>query len=462
MVEKHMAVVKTKPIKTNIRGSLDYIGNPDKTDGKLLISSYGCSYETADLQFALELDNQTMRKGDTIARHMIQSFSPEDKLTPEQAHEIGKKWADKILGGKYQYVISTHIDKQHIHNHIIFNAVSFADHKKYVSNKYTYRKMREYSDELCREYGLSVIDNPKKNVRYKNTNKGKKYYSHKDRLCADMDSVIQVVDTFEDFLNEMCRMGYEIKTEKLAFCHKEWKKYVRVSSLGGDYSVAAIKERLITKRPAIPKRLIKNGRNIELIINISENIKCLTSPAYAHWAALHNLKEMSKTLNYLIEHDITSFEELDAKINDLHDKKNADLQKLKQLHADIKDNKEKMTVLEGYESTKPIAAEYDKAIFKSRFRQRHFDELHRFEAMQNRLKELYPSKKIPTISALKNHQKSLISDKDRTYKEYKALDSEIVTYEAMRKNIDTFLGHEHNRKHDRNVQKKRGYDINLD
>lgn len=129
-----MAVVKTKPIKANIRGSLDYIGNPDKTDGKLLISSYGCGYETADLQFALELDKQTMRKGDAIARHMIQSFSPEDKLTPEQAHEIGKKWADKVLDGKYQYVISTHIDKQHIHN-IIFNAVSFVNHKKYVSNK---------------------------------------------------------------------------------------------------------------------------------------------------------------------------------------------------------------------------------------------------------------------------------------------------------------------------------------
>lgn len=122
--------------------------------------------------------------------------------------------------------------------------------------------------------------------------------------------------------------------------------------------------------------------------------------------------------------------------------------------SDIKDGKEKMAVLEGYESTKPIALEYDKAVFKSEFRQRHFDELRQFEAMQNRLKELYRGKKIPTASALRNYQKSLITNKDKTYKEYKTLESEIVTYEALKKNIATYLGYEQVQKYDRDEQKK--------
>ena len=141
-----MAVTKIHPIKSTLKKALDYIENPDKTDEKLFVSSYGCSYETADIEFQMLLD-QAYQKGNNLAHHLIQAFEP-GETTAEQAHEIGRQLADEILGGKYEYVIATHINKEHCHNHIIFCAVDFAEHKKYVSNRKSYEQIRRVSDRL--------------------------------------------------------------------------------------------------------------------------------------------------------------------------------------------------------------------------------------------------------------------------------------------------------------------------
>ena len=150
-----MAITKTHPIKSTLRKALDYILNSEKTDETLLVSSFACSPETADIEFEWTRE-QSNERGTHLARHLIQSFKP-GEATPEQAHEIGMKLAEEILGGKYEFVLSTHTDKGHVHNHLIFNAVNFVDYKKYHSNKRTYHFIRRTSDRICREYGLSVI-----------------------------------------------------------------------------------------------------------------------------------------------------------------------------------------------------------------------------------------------------------------------------------------------------------------
>ena len=150
-----MAVTKTHPIKSTLKAAIDYICNPEKTDGKLLVSSYGCAAETADIEFAWTR-RHAIDKGTNLGRHLIQAFQP-GEVTPEQAHEIGMELAKEILGGKYEFVLTTHIDKDHVHNHLIFNVVSFADHKHYHSNKRSYHYIRRTSDRLCKEHGLSVI-----------------------------------------------------------------------------------------------------------------------------------------------------------------------------------------------------------------------------------------------------------------------------------------------------------------
>ena len=148
-----MAVTKIHPIKSTLKKALDYIENPDKTDEKMLVSSFACAYETADIEFELLL-SQAMQKGNNLAHHLIQSFAP-GETTPEQAHEIGRQLADEVLQGKYPYVLTTHIDKGHVHNHIIFCAVDMVNQRKYVSNRQSYAYIRRTSDRLCKEYGLS-------------------------------------------------------------------------------------------------------------------------------------------------------------------------------------------------------------------------------------------------------------------------------------------------------------------
>ena len=153
-----MAYIKIFPIKVTDKKALDYIMNPDKTEEKLLISSFACSPESADLEFAFTRDEgkkNVMDKGNNLAFHLIQSFKP-GEVDAETAHKLGKEFADEVLKGKYEYVISTHVDQNHIHNHIIFNATSFVDHHKYVSNKRSYHKICRISNRICQENGLAT------------------------------------------------------------------------------------------------------------------------------------------------------------------------------------------------------------------------------------------------------------------------------------------------------------------
>ena len=153
-----MAYIKIFPIKVTDKKALDYITNPDKTDEKLLVSSFGCSPETADLEFSMTREmakKNGMDKGNNLAFHLIQSFKP-GEVDAETAHRLGQQFAAEVLKGKYEYVISTHVDKKHIHNHIIFNAASFVDHHKYVSNKRSYHKLCRISNRICHENGLAT------------------------------------------------------------------------------------------------------------------------------------------------------------------------------------------------------------------------------------------------------------------------------------------------------------------
>lgn len=163
-----MAVTKTHPIKSTLKAAIDYICNPVKTDGKLLVSAYGCTAETADIEFEWTR-RHAIDKGTNLGRHLIQAFEP-GEVTPEEAHEIGMQLAKEVLGGKYEFVLTTHIDKDHVHNHLIFNAVSFTDHKHYHSNKRSYHYIRRTSDRICKEHGLSVI--------IPGQDKGKSYIEH--------------------------------------------------------------------------------------------------------------------------------------------------------------------------------------------------------------------------------------------------------------------------------------------
>ena len=258
-----MAVTKIKPVKSTLSKALDYIQNPDKTDGKILVSSFGCSYETADIEFAFTL-SQALDKGNNLAHHLIQSFEP-GEVDYEKAHEIGRQLADAVTKGQHEYVLTTHIDKGHIHNHIIFCAVNFVDHHKYVSNKRTYYGIRNISDRLCRENGLSVVV-PEKGSKGKDYAAYHKEKSAKAKLKIAVDTLIPQVNSFEELLSRLQELGYEIKRGKYVSCLVPGQeRFTRLKTIGADYTEDAIKERIEGKRTRAAKAP-QADRGVSLLI----------------------------------------------------------------------------------------------------------------------------------------------------------------------------------------------------
>ena len=238
--------------------AIAYILNPEKTDEKLLVSSYGCASETAAREFEWTrklAEQKGMNPVRIIARHVIQSFEI-GEVTPELAHEIGKQFADEILGGKYEYVLTTHIDKDHVHNHLIFNAVDFVNYHAYKSYKRIYYDMREVSDRLCKENGLSVIPpSQNKGMGYKEYTEAKRGTSWKQKLKQTIDRLVITAKDYDDFLRLMQEAGYEIKPGKyISFRAEGQDRFTRSKTIGENYTEERIKERIAGRTPRRSQR----------------------------------------------------------------------------------------------------------------------------------------------------------------------------------------------------------------
>ena len=206
-----MAVTKIHPIKSTLKAALDYIMDSNKTDEKILISSLNCNPITAHLEFE-QTKIECNSKAKVLARHLIQAFAP-GETTSEEAHKIGIELCEKVLQGKYEYVITTHVDKEHIHNHILFNNVSFDTGKAYQSNKKSYHQIRNYSDDLCRKYKLSVIDEDYMKFKNKYKTNGKSYKEYmefkKGRFIRTKETTLG-----KDYTNEKIKERIENNMNK--------------------------------------------------------------------------------------------------------------------------------------------------------------------------------------------------------------------------------------------------------
>mgnify|MGYP000687749976 CR=1 FL=1 len=356
-----MAVTKIKPIKSTLSKALDYIQNPDKTDGKMLVSSFGCSYETADIEFGFTLA-QAIEKGNNLAHHLIQSFAP-GEVDYEKAHEIGRQLADAVTKGQHEYVLTTHIDKGHIHNHIIFCAVNFVDYHKYNSNKRSYYGIRNISDRLCRENGLSVVVPGKgsKGKSYAEYQAEKTGTSWKGKLKIAVDALIPQVSSFEELLSKLQAAGYEIKPGKYISCRAPGQeRFTRTKTLGAAYTEEAIKERIKGVYVAKTKTL-REDKKIRLVVDLENSIKAQQSAGYERWAKIHNLKQAAKTMNFLTEHKIEQYAELTAKITEVAKASEQAADSLKEVEKRLTDMTLLIKNINTYQKTKPVYAAYRKA-----------------------------------------------------------------------------------------------------
>ena len=433
-----MAVTKIKPIKSTLKKALDYIQNPDKTDGKMLVSSFGCSYETADIEFGFTL-SQALDRGNNLAHHLIQSFEP-GEVDYEKAHEIGKQLADAVTKGQHEYVLTTHIDKGHIHNHIIFCAVNFVDYHKYNSNKRSYYGIRNISDKLCRENGLSVVIPGKgsKGKSYAEYTAEKQGTSYKAKLKTAIDTLIPQVKDFDELLRRLQEMGYEIKQGKyISFRAAGQERFTRTKTLGAAYTEEAIKERIKGVYVAKTKTL-REDKKIRLVVDLENSIKAQQSAGYERWAKIHNLKQAAKSMNFLTENKIEYYSELESKIADIMTAHDAAAKAVKEVEQRMSDLSLLIKHTTTYRQLKPIYDEYRKSPDKEKYLRGHESEIILFEAAARALKEMQ-IKKLPDLAALRKEYRSLNDRKTKLYEDYRQAKKQMQEYGVVKKNVDSIL-----------------------
>ena len=432
--------------------AIAYILNPEKTDEKLLVSSYGCASETAAREFEWTrkiAEQKGMNPVRIIARHVIQSFEI-GEVTPDLAHEIGKQFADEILGGKYEYVLTTHIDKDHVHNHLIFNAVDFVDYHAYKSYKRIYYDMREVSDRLCKENGLSVIPpSQNKGMGYKEYTEAKRGTSWKQKLKQTIDRLVITAKDYDDFLRLMQEGGYEIKTGKyISFRAEGQERFTRSKTIGENYTEERIKERIAGRTPRRNRRQTV-PKGISLIGDIQERISLIDSKGYEYKAKLTILKEAARTLNYLTENNLLQYADLEKKVEDVHSSYDRTGKELKGVEARLREVQPLIKNISNYQRLKPVYDAFQKAKDKPGFKAKHEAELVIFEAARSTLLAMQGDEKLPSLKTLQAQQQRLLEEQQRLYDERAKLKKEVKQIETIKSNVDTFLAPsaDHDRDH---------------
>ena len=454
-----MAVTKIKAIRGTLSKAIAYILNPEKTDEKLLVSSYGCASETAAREFEWTrkiAEQKGMNPVRIIARHVIQSFEI-GEVAPELAHEIGKQFADEILGGKYEYVLTTHIDKDHVHNHLIFNAVDFVNYHAYKSYKRIYYDMREVSDRLCKENGLSVIPpSQNKGMSYKEYTEAKRGTSWKQKLKQTIDRLVITAKDYDDFLRLMQEAGYEIKPGKyISFRAEGQERFTRSKTIGENYTEERIKERIAGRTPRRSQRQT-TPKGISLIGDIQERIRLIDSKGYEHKAKLTILKEAARTLKYLTENNLLQYADLEKKVEDVHSSYDRTGKELKGVEARLREVQPLIKNISNYQHLKPVYDAFQKAKDKPSFKAKHEAELVIFEAARSTLLAMQGDEKLPSLKTLQAEQQRLLEEQQRLYDERAKLKKEVKQIETIKSNVDTFLAPsvDHDRDHLRSTQRE--------
>ena len=461
-----MAVTKIHPIKTTLKKAIDYICNGDKTDDEIYVTTHLCSRENAHKEFELT-KKQFNSRTKTLAYHLIQSFVPEE-VSFEEAHQVGIELCVKILGGKYEYVLATHIDKEHIHNHIIFNSIDVDEGKVYHSYYGSYMNIRNQSDRLCKEHNLSVIDvetqkeineiKRRKFVNWYDWNEDKKGKSYKSRLQFDIDRTIKQSINWQDFLSKMESYGYEIKHGKhIAFRSKNQQRFTRSKTIGVNYTEERIKDRILNKE-----------KELGNIIDIKNKGKAKSSKCYGYWATKHNLKTAASTLVEIRNKGFNSMEELERGLsrisiekNDLKrefDKLSLEQKRIKEVVKHIQICISKREHYEGYRKNpndriymmmnrKDVEA-YQKAYEEIDIFLKQFPHLRHMV-----LGELKTKSGKNLFRELNEHSKELQAKQEEIAKKYNALSVKYEELEHLKVNMNEYLGRDKREKKESVIEK---------
>ena len=446
-----MHVIKGQTVAQTVHDRLAYAVNPAKTKNKLLVSAYGCDPSTAAAEMLLCKREYEMvsghrdeKRSDVVLYQIRQSFKP-GEVTPEQAQKIGHDLAMSFTKGKYQFVVTTHVDHAHFHNHIIFNSTAIDHSGKFRNFKGSSCAIRNISDRLCLEHGLSVIDKLKAGREHYGKWLGdQKPLSWQDKLRDAIDlAIVHKPKDFEAFISSMESLGYEIKRGKhLSFRAQGQLKFTRLRSLGEGYSEDEIRSAICGSQVHLPraKSTLKNDpRKVNLLVDIQEKLLAGKGAGYERWAKVFNLKQMAKTLNYLSENNLLDYASLENRAKEITSRYN----ELARQRKDLEKSLAEVTVLKSniinYAKTRDVYAKYRLSGYGRKFHTDHSEEILLHLAAKKAFDQLQ-EKKIPSVKALNSEYFKLLAEKKSTYLMYAAERKKMREISIIKANVDSLLG----------------------
>lgn len=450
-----MHLQKGRSIQRCIKDRTDYAENGEKTDQGEYISSYECDPKTVDGEFAASKNEYEINTGrapkekDVIAYQIRQSFKP-GEVDPEEANRIGYETAMRFTKGKYAFIVATHVDKAHIHNHVIFNSTCLDERHKFNNFFFSGIALQRLSDIICLEHGLSVIKARRPSDRTKRTTYPEKK-SFREEIRATIDAVLRKKPKdVEEFIKFLQEEGYEVKRGKyIAVKGDGQKTFLRLRSLGAGYRDEDIMEVISGKIKPDPQKNPSNHfqpqkKKLDMLLDIQEIIATGKGPGYERWAKYHNVKQVSQTLIFLKEHGIRDYDELARIAGEASVKFGEITTKQKELEARLIEIAALKKHIINYSKTKDVFAEYRKSGYSKKFYEEHREALTLYKAAKDAFKQIEGS--IPKIRELNAEYDELLQKKKQTYAEYKQMQKEMKEYQIAKYNIDQFLrkqGHEH-------------------
>ena len=434
-------VNKGKTIAQSLGDRTDYAKNPEKTEKGELVTGYQCEPMTVDEEFMLskrqyEQITGRRQKHEVIAYQIRQSFKP-GEITPEEANRLGHELALRFTKGKYAFIVATHTDRAHVHNHIVFNSTSIDATRKFKNFWLSSFALQRVSDLICLENGLSVIAPKPYKERTKRTEYPRRV-KNRDVLCEDIDLILQKKpESFDAFLQELQQLNYEIKYGKhISVRGKNQTRFIRLSSLEDGYTEADLRAHFLGQRehkPAAKQRSRTNARPFNLVIDIQSKLQS-KGVGYQRWASVYNLKQMSKTLLFLRDHKIESMEQLDQMVMQQVAKRDALLTSIQQSEKRLAEIGTLKKHIINYSKTRSTYEEYRKAGYSKKFLEAHREEITLHKAAKAAFDEL-GVKKIPKVKELSIEYAEVLTAKKQAYAEYHQVKNEAQELLIAQRNI---------------------------
>lgn len=449
-------VNKGKTVAQCLADRTDYLQNAEKTNDGEFISSYECDPKTADEKFLLskrQYQHITGRdqKNNVIAYQIRQSFKP-GEITPEEANQVGYETAMRWTKGNHAFIVATHIDKAHIHNHIIYNSISLDCTKKFRDFIRSGLAVQKLSDMVCLEHGFSVITpNPYKE-RIKRTVFPKKR-TYRDELCEAIDLVLkEKPKTFEKFVHLLSDRGFVFKAGKQpAFRGRNQKRFIRLRSLGEGYSEEELRAVIAGKSLYRTRGTSTNApeqKQFHLLIDIQSKMAEGKTAGYEKWAKKYNRKEAARTVCLLKEKGINNYEDLTALTDKLSSRFSELTVSIKNAEKRMMEIKALQTHINNYYKTRQIYVDYRKSGYSKKFLEEHREEITLHKAAKQAFDQL-EGKKLPSRQSLHEEFNQLMIQKKQEYAEYRQVKKEMQDYLTARQTVETILNIDRKKKQEK-------------